>query len=88
MVFRKLARIAAILLIPLLSILSGYLYFNPVDQKGSIGNLVVHADRGERSGVTLPDGTQVKLNAESSLSYTHDFGRELRQVNLGGRGLF
>ena len=47
MVFRKLARIAAILLIPLLSILSGYLYFNPVDQKGSIGNLVVHAD--ERS---------------------------------------
>ena len=82
MVFRKLARIAAILLIPLLSILSGYLYFNPVDQKGSIGNLVVHADRGERSGVTLPDGTQVKLNAESILSYTHDFGRELRQVNL------
>ena len=88
MVFRKLARIAAILLIPLLSILSGYLYFNPVDQKGSIGNLVVHADRGERSGVTLPDGTQVKLNAESSLSYTHDFGRELRQVNLEGEAYF
>ena len=88
MVFRKLTRIAAILLIPLLSILSGYLYFNPVDQKGSIGNLVVHADRGERSGVTLPDGTQVKLNAESSLSYTHDFGRELRQVNLEGEAYF
>ena len=52
MVFRKLARIAAILLIPLLSVLSGYLYFNPVNQEEGIGNLVVHADRGERSGVT------------------------------------
>ena len=49
---------------------------------------MVHADRGERSGVTLPDGTQVKLNAESSLSYTHDFGRELRQVNLEGEAYF
>lgn len=88
MVFRKLARIAAILLIPLLSVLSGYLYFNPVNQEEGIGNLVVHADRGERSGVTLPDGTQVKLNAESSLSYTHDFGRELRQVNLEGEAYF
>mgnify|MGYP003193325469 CR=1 FL=1 len=86
--FRKLARIAAILLIPLLSVLSGYLYFNPVNQEEGIGNLVVHADRGERSGVTLPDGTQVKLNAESSLSYTHDFGRELRQVNLEGEAYF
>ena len=81
MVFRKLARIAAILLIPLLSVLSGYLYFNPVNQEEGIGNLVVHADRGERSGVTLPDGTQVKLNAESS-------GRELRQVNLEGEAYF
>ena len=88
MVFRKLARIAAILLIPLLSVLSGYLYFNPVNQEEGIGNLVVHADRGERSWVTLPDGTQVKLNAESSLSYTHDFGRELRQVNLEGEAYF
>lgn len=30
--------------------MSGYLYFNPVDQKGSIGNLVVHADRGKDRG--------------------------------------
>ena len=59
-----------------------------VNQEEGIGNLVVHADRGERSGVTLPDGTQVKLNAESSLSYTHDFGRELRQVNLEGEAYF
>ena len=74
MVFRKLARIAAILLIPLLSILSGYLYFNPVDQKGSIGNLVVHADRGERSGVTLPDGElrQVNLEGEAYFEVTRN----------------
>ena len=50
MVFRKLARIAAILLIPLLSVLSGYLYFNPVNQEEGIGNLVVHADRGKDRG--------------------------------------
>ncbi|WP_297908763.1 FecR domain-containing protein [uncultured Parabacteroides sp.] len=88
MMFRKLARVAAILLIPLLSMLSGYLYFNPVDRNDSTGNLVVRVDKGEKSGVTLPDGTQVKLNAESRLSYTHDFGRELRQVNLEGEAYF
>ena len=40
-------------------------------------------DRGDFTGWNT-----VKLNAESSLSYTHDFGRELRQVNLEGEAYF
>lgn len=84
----KLARIAAILLIPLLSLLSTYLYFYPVGDNPSVGELVVSADRGEKAGVTLPDGTKIRLNAESSLSYMPDFGKDLRKVELKGEAYF
>ncbi len=86
---RGWARAAAVLLIPLLSALSFYLYFNPVqDERVGMGDLVVRAEKGERSGITLPDGTKVKLNAESSLSYAPDFGEDIRQVNLKGEAYF
>lgn len=85
---RKLARIAAILLIPLLSLLSAYLYFSAHIQDEEAGELIVSADRGERAGVVLPDGTKVRLNAESRLSYMPDFGKERRKVNLEGEAYF
>lgn len=85
---RKLARIAAILLIPLLSLLSAYLYFSAHIQDEGAGELIVSADRGERAGVVLPDGTKVRLNAESRLSYMPDFGKERRKVNLEGEAYF
>lgn len=40
------------------------------------------------SNVTLPDGTKVRLNARSSLSYKQNFGRKDRRVNLSGEGYF
>lgn len=84
----KLLRAAAILLIPLLSGLLAYLYFNPVNDNRSVGELIVLADRGEKARVTLPDGSKVRLNAESSVSYKPDFGKELRKVDLKGEAFF
>lgn len=43
---------------------------------------------GSKSKVQLPDGTVVWLNAGSKLSYTKDFGKELREVTLTGEGFF
>ncbi len=43
---------------------------------------------GQRSAYTLPDGTAVWLNAESSLVYPEKFSDTLRVVQLQGEGFF
>ena len=82
----KMTQIAAVILLPVFIILSFYLYRE--NNTLSAEEMLVSTAKRERANITLPDGTQVKLNAESSLSYTHDFGRELRQVNLEGEAYF
>lgn len=44
--------------------------------------------RGQKSTIMLPDGTQVVLNAESSLSYLLNFEGETRTVRLTGEAYF
>ena len=48
----------------------------------------VKVGKGERVSITLPDGTAVKLNSESILSYKQDFGKKDRRVSLSGEGYF
>lgn len=82
-------QIAATVALFILSSLSLYLY---VDNR----NIALLADRimevkvgkGERVSITLPDGTAVKLNSESILSYKQDFGKKDRRVSLSGEGYF
>lgn len=51
-------------------------------------NVVIRSGDYGKSLVTLPDGTIVHLNAKSSLTYSHDFGRTDRKVELSGEGFF
>ena len=44
--------------------------------------------RGSKSKITLPDGSLVVLNADSKLSYTEDFNRKKREVQLTGEAFF
>lgn len=46
-----------------------------------------HNPRGQKSLITLPDGSRVKLNAESSLEYHADFA-QTRRVTLTGEAFF
>lgn len=46
------------------------------------------ASRGSLASATLPDGTVVRLNAGSSLTYTTDYGRKERPVTLIGEAFF
>ena len=43
---------------------------------------------GQRAQITLADGTKVWLNAQSTLTYSHDFGRNERNVELDGGAYF
>lgn len=44
--------------------------------------------KGRKSVITLPDGSRIKLNAESSLTFESDFGEKNRVVTLSGEAFF
>jgi ferric-dicitrate binding protein FerR (iron transport regulator) len=45
--------------------------------------------KGERSQITLEDGTKVWINADSKLEYSHDFSKgSTRDVYLQGEAYF
>ena len=48
----------------------------------------VEAMRGQKSNITLPDGTKVILNSESTLKYNTDFNQKSREIALDGEAFF
>ena len=48
----------------------------------------VTADKGQKSSVTLPDGTSVILNSASRITYTSGYNRRNRTVGLTGEAYF
>lgn len=86
--FLKWGRYAAVLLVAMLSswFLSYWFY-----QSGNLDLIAnqqeLNVPAGQRAEVTLPDGTKVWLNANSSLIYPSFFTKE-RRVYLKGEGFF
>jgi ferric-dicitrate binding protein FerR (iron transport regulator) len=83
-----LTRVAAILLLPVLSLL---LYTNIPDNdrySANINDLEVEAPAGSRMHIELGDGTKVFLNHGSKLKYPYRFKGENRKVFLIGEAYF
>jgi len=79
-------RIASMLLIPLLSVALSWYY---IDDYTSSCELVEYTvPIGERGRFTLPDGTEVEVNSESSIIYPKSFRGETRMVYLSGEANF
>lgn len=78
-------RVAAILFIPLLV---AYLLQVLIPEKKDIRMLEVRTNPGMTTSLTLPDGTKVNLNSESSLVYPESFEGEFRSVRLEGEAFF
>ena len=78
-------RVAAILFIPLLV---AYLLQVLIPEKQDIRMLEVRTNPGMTTSLTLPDGTKVNLNSESSLVYPESFDGEFRSVRLEGEAFF
>ena len=78
------ARIAAVVIV---AVSFGYLWkdfqYNKVAQIQTVS-----VPAGQRAQITLADGTIVWLNAQSTLSYAFDFGRNERNVELDGEAYF
>lgn len=64
-------------------------YWKPANDDHTVSHRIIIKSnpRGEKSLITLPDGSKVKLNSESHLEYFSDFGHE-RAVKLVGEAFF
>lgn len=52
-------------------------------------NLITkETSRGQKMTIVFPDGTVVKLNSESSITYSEEFSKEKREVKLIGEAYF
>lgn len=86
---RQLGKAAAILLTPLLLASSLYLYHDrKLLQHVAQQEIVIETGKGQRTHITLPDGSIAWLNAESSLRYPQNFGLNNRRVILRGEAWF
>ena len=86
--YRKLWRVAASIVILIGLSIPTYHYYTYTTVQVEKVLLAQTTARGEQLDVTLPDGTQVRLNAGSSLWYPTQFDTSTREVELSGEAFF
>ena len=79
-------RIAAILFIPLL--MAYVMLYSKEEELEEVYLTEVKTNPGMTTRITLPDGTLVHLNSESTLQYPTAFDEEQRSVTLSGEAYF
>lgn len=80
--------IAACLAIAFAFALNKYLTSNPSQTTSIVNDQIVHVKKGEKKYLLLPDGTEVWLNSESTLSFPKEFTAIERAVDLQGEAFF
>lgn len=65
-----------------------YQFYQKSDQRTPVAYTEVRTPKGKVQKVTLPDGSEVWLNAASKIRYSSDFGGEKREVWLEGEAYF
>ena len=85
--FKKALRVAAMIAIPLFATFM-YLLVEKIPTP-AVSDMIVSVGSGERVSITLPDGTKVKLNSETTLNYNiNEFNRKIREISLNGEAYF
>lgn len=82
-------KIAAIVAFPIMIATMGYLMLENSRYKALTSNeFRVKTAKGESTSVVLPDGTKIRLNSNSRLSYNATFSKNDRTVRLVGEAYF
>lgn len=84
----RYAKYAAIFLLPLLSVMTTYLFVERGNYIRENKSFSVRVGSGKSSDVLLPDGTKVMLNSQSTLTYYNDDPLSNRKVSLRGEANF
>jgi transmembrane sensor len=88
MQFKRWVQYAAIMIFGLLL---GFLIINTFQnkQQASLANNEIYVPKGQKSQLTLSDGTKIWLNAETHLVYPNSFNHaQTREVTLEGEAYF
>jgi len=85
--FLPLMRYAAVFILGLISFQTIF-YLTKRNEKEILRQTIIEAGIGERSKITLPDGSKIWINACSSIAYDNNYGNTDRQVYLKGEGYF
>ncbi|MDR2916148.1 MAG: DUF4974 domain-containing protein [Tannerella sp.] len=83
-----LARYAAVFILGLLCLRFIHYLSDRPEEKLLASNTQIETSVGDRSKITLPDGSIVWINACSSITYDHTFGEKDRSVSLQGEAYF
>lgn len=86
--FKRISRIAAILLLPLLSAALTYYFINDKTITQEVELVECFVPYGERKQLFLSDGSEVWLNSGSLLVYAKTFDGETRTLYLNGEANF
>ncbi len=82
-------QVAAILLLPLMIAATSYFYIrNHQLEKYFAQKMNITVNSGERAHLRLPDGTTVRMNSASSITYPSNFGFQNREIALNGEAFF
>lgn len=81
----ELIKIAAVVAITLVG---SYFFYESMPDKDLMEMQTISVPAGQRISFTLTDGTNVWLNARTSLTYPVKFGKKNRQVILDGEAYF
>ena len=85
-ILSSIFKYAAVVVILIASTVWATLYFSGSKTETSFNTL--YAPAGQRARLTLQDGTQVWLNAQSTLKYPSNFSKESREVEIIGEAFF
>lgn len=85
--FTPFLRYAAVFILGIISF-QAILYLSKKDENKTFNTTIIEAGIGERSKITLPDGSKIWINACSSIAYDNQYGNTDRQVYLKGEGYF
>lgn len=84
-VLKKWLRVACIVI---LTLVCNHLYTEYTEKKKGVAMNTISVPAGQRTNLTLPDGTNVWLNARSTLQYPTNFNEKTRSILLKGEAFF
>ncbi|WP_099464826.1 MULTISPECIES: FecR family protein [Parabacteroides] len=86
-VFLRLVSYAAAMFIGVVLSISAF-YFVEKKPLAMVGTYKLVTDKGEKSYLQLPDGTNVWLNSCTTIEYAPDYGKSNRDIHLDGEAYF
>lgn len=86
LLFRRIFKWTAAAAVVAIAVVTGFVAGKGREAEANVFECI--AANGQKSTISLPDGTKVMLNSGSSIRYTSDFNVKNRDIDLNGEAYF